>query len=206
MPATARREHWDAIYKQRGEGGVSWFQEVPRRSLELITRYAPPPAQIIDVGGGASRLVDGLLCAGYSEITVADVSPVALALSRERLQDLAGQVDWIEADITGSPALPETDLWHDRAVFHFLTDEGDRRGYVELAARTVRPGGTLVIATFALDGPEQCSGLPVQRSGPQDLVAALAPHFTLLEAQREQHATPGGAVQAFTYAVFRRSR
>jgi SAM-dependent methyltransferase len=206
MAATARQDHWDGIYEQRGESGVSWFQEVPRRSLALIRRYSPPPAHVVDVGGGASRLVDGLLSAGYREVTIVDVSPVALALARQRLGDAAETVSWVEADVTTDPPLPETDLWHDRAVFHFLTDEADRRAYAGLAANTVRPGGTLVIAAFSLDGPQECSGLPVQRYGESELAAAFAPAFALVESDRERHATPAGAIQDFTYAVFRRSQ
>jgi SAM-dependent methyltransferase len=205
MAASAGRAHWDAIYEKRGETGVSWFQEEPGRSLDLICRFAPPPARVTEIGGGASRLVDRLLDAGYGEITVVDVSAVALAMARARLGARASQVCWLERDINSLPDLEPTDVWHDRAVYHFLVDDAERRAYADLAARKVVPGGILVIATFAPSGPEQCSGLPVHRADAALLAADFSPEFALLEATSEQHSTPGGAIQDFTYAVFRRA-
>ena len=174
-------------------------------SLRLITgtgvsRSAP----VIDVGGGASVLVDGLLDSGFTDVTVLDLSGAALAVSRARLGGRARSVRWIEADVMRAELPPHSfDLWHDRAVFHFLVDPADRRAYLQVLRRALRPGAHVVMATFAEDGPERCSGLPVQRYAPSQLHATLGEDFEWLASEREQHVTPGGAVQQFQYSVFR---
>ena len=165
-----------------------------------MSRSAP----VIDVGGGASVLVDGLLEAGFTDVTVLDLSGAALSASRTRLGERARLVKWIEADVTQADLPPRPfDLWHDRAVFHFLVDPADRRAYLQVLRRALRPGAHVVMATFAEDGPERCSGLPVQRYAPSQLHAALGEDFEWLASEREQHLTPGGVLQQFQYSVFR---
>jgi SAM-dependent methyltransferase len=168
-----------------------------------VSRSAP----VIDVGGGASVLVDGLLEAGFTDVTVLDLSGAALASSRARLGARASSVQWTEADVTRADLPPRSfDLWHDRAVFHFLTDRADRLAYLRVLRHALRPGGHVVIATFAEDGPERCSGLPVRRYAPAQLHAELGSDFELLASEREAHVTPAGAVQRFQYSLFRGPR
>ncbi len=199
------KAHWERIYETKAPAEVSWFQPRPDCSLEIMRQAAiAPPAAIIDVGGGASTLVDGLLARGFEDITVLDLSRAALAAARSRLGERAAQVQWIEADILRAD-LPERryDVWHDRAVFHFLTGAADRRAYVAKALRTVKPGGLVVVATFADDGPARCSGLPVMRYDASTLHAAFGAPFELLCHQRESHRTPGGDEQRFVYCALR---
>jgi 2-polyprenyl-3-methyl-5-hydroxy-6-metoxy-1,4-benzoquinol methylase len=205
MVGTDRKAHWDNVYSTNGETGVSWYQSEPRLSLELIRAVAPVHgARIIDVGGGASVLVDRLVDLRFEKIAVLDISDTALSKAKARLGERARRVDWIAADITESQALGTFDLWHDRAVFHFLTDAADRKGYVALARQTVPAGGHLVIATFADDGPKQCSGLDVCRYNASSLATELGKGFSLDREARETHATPRGPAQRFFYGVFRR--
>lgn len=201
------RAHWERVYEEKRPDAVSWFEESPERSLALIeasgvTRDAP----IIDVGGGASRLVDALLDRGYREVSVLDVAEHSLAAARARLGDRAKDVvEWLVEDITHwVPAKDRYALWHDRAVFHFLTAEADRRAYLGALDHGLRPGGHLVLATFAPSGPERCSGLPVQRYGADELKAVLGPGFELLSSDVATHLTPNGARQDFTWCVFRK--
>lgn len=199
------KAHWEEVYQTKAETEVSWFQEHSDVSLGLIRRSGvPKDGAIIDVGGGASRLVDGLIAGGYSALTVLDISGAALAVTRQRLGNLAEAVDWIEADITDVD-LPRQrfDLWHDRAVFHFLTEEDQRRRYVRALRQAIRPGGHLIIATFGPDGPTRCSGLPVVRYGPGRLLEELGEGFELVEQMSEAHRTPFGKVQQFQYCRFR---
>jgi ubiquinone/menaquinone biosynthesis C-methylase UbiE len=205
MLATDGKTHWDAIYSTQAENELSWFQSEPRLSLELI-RSAVPSAggRIIDVGGGASVLVDRLLDLPLETIAVLDVSETALECARARLGQRAERVEWIAADVTEIEDLGTLDIWHDRAVFHFLTDAVDRRRYVELARRTVPRGGHLIVATFADEGPRQCSGLDVCRYNAASLATELGEGFALTREAKEMHATPWGASQAFFYGVFRR--
>jgi SAM-dependent methyltransferase len=174
-------------------------------SLRLIAATGlAGSAPVIDVGGGASVLVDGLLEAGFTDVTVLDLSGAALAASRARLGRSAGSVRWIEADITRADLPPRSfDLWHDRAVFHFLTDRADRQAYLRVLRHALRPGASVVIATFAEDGPERCSGLPVRRYAPSQLHAELGDDFEWLASEREEHVTPGGVLQQFQYSLFR---
>lgn len=195
----------DEVYRTRAETEVSWFQEIPRRSLAFI-RAASTDANtsIIDVGGGASRLVDVLLASGYGDVTVLDISAAALACSKARLGANSARANWIVADVT--EWIPERtwQVWHDRAVFHFLTDTASQDAYIAALNRATETGSAIIIATFALDGPERCSGLPVQRYSAETLAARLGPQFVLVDQQREKHTTPKGAVQNFHYAMFRR--
>lgn len=202
-----RQSHWETVYATKPADTVSWFQATADRSLALIGESALPlSASIIDVGGGASTLVDDLLRLGYSTLTVLDISGAALDVARCRLGPARSEsVRWIEADITSVSLLPHAyDLWHDRAVFHFLTDADDRRRYIGQLRNALRPEGHLIIATFAEDGPERCSGLPVVRYSAAALQAELGPSFVLVSASREAHRTPGGTVQAFQYCHFKR--
>lgn len=199
------KQHWETIYQTKSATDVSWFQPEARLSLELICRVAPNrAAAILDVGGGASTLVDSLLQRGYGAITVMDVSSAGLNQARARLGTAAAQVSWLEADIREAH-LPRAaiDVWHDRAVFHFLTDATDRRRYVEQVRLAVRPGGHVLVATFAQDGPTRCSGLEVARYTPDALHGEFGAPFNLLGGTGEVHTTPSGVQQAFVYCLFR---
>jgi SAM-dependent methyltransferase len=205
MIATDRKAHWEHVYSTKAEAGLSWYQDEPRLSLELIGAVAPAGrGRIIDVGGGASVLVDQLLDLGCREIAVLDISETALGRAKARLGGRADRVRWVVADVTEAPELGTFDIWHDRAVFHFLTDPADRRSYVELARKTVPEGGHLVIATFADDGPKRCSDLDVCHYSARSLADELGEGFSLVRAAREMHTTPWGSSQAFVYGVFKR--
>ena len=199
------KSHWERIYNTKLPTQVSWFQPHALRSLDLIRGVSPPPdGAIIDVGGGASTLIDDLLDAGYQDLTVLDISAAALAATRTRLGAQAGSVRWIEADILDAQ-LPRTgySVWHDRAVFHFLTTPADRARYVAQVRRAVRSGGFVLVATFADDGPTRCSGLEVNRYSPEALHAEFGAPFRLVVSEREDHITPGGVRQAFIYCLCR---
>lgn len=199
------KSHWEAVYSTKSPDSVSWFQNHAEESLRFIvsTRLGSAAA-IFDVGGGASTLVDDLLTAGYVDISVLDLSAAAMAAARRRLGAAADKVTWIEGDIT-QVDLPcaRFDIWHDRAVFHFLTDAASRRRYVEQVMRAVRPGGHVIVATFAEDGPEQCSGLPVMRYSADELHAEFGDGFKLLTHHKEEHRTPFGQPQQFVYCYCR---
>jgi SAM-dependent methyltransferase len=197
----ALADHWDAAYSTRGIERVSWFQAVPETSLELVHALdILADAAVIDVGGGASFLVDELLDRGYGDLTVLDLSAAALEATQRRLP-AGGHVEFIRADLLEWEPDRHYDLWHDRAVFHFLVDDADKDGYVATLRRAVEPGGKVIVGTFAEDGPETCSGLPVDRYSTADLVAALGDGFDVLETRRERHVTPRGAVQPFTWVA-----
>ncbi len=199
------KAHWENIYTTKAPDQVSWYQPHPARSLDFIRRTAIAPGDpIIDVGGGASTLVDDLLAEGYRHVTVLDLSAAALRLARRRLGSAAAAVRWVEADITQA-SLPAHAfaVWHDRAVFHFLTQPADRMRYVDQVRRAVRPGGHIIVATFADDGPERCSGLNIQRYAPDELHAEFGDAFRLVESAREAHPTPFGTEQKFIYCYFR---
>lgn len=202
--AMARSEHWEGIYASKRDDEVSWTESDPHRSFSLIREYCPS-GRVIDVGGGTSTLCERLLDAGYS-VGVLDISANALERARARLGPRSESVRWIVADVTAQPEIETYDVWHDRAVFHFLTTSADRAAYIDLLSRTVPVGGHAIIATFALDGPDKCSGLPVCRYDGQSIGAELGNAFQLLREQREAHVTPWGASQPFTYAVFRHVR
>jgi ubiquinone/menaquinone biosynthesis C-methylase UbiE len=201
------KEHWESTYAAKAADRVSWFQPHAQRSLRLIEEAGAAPGEgLIDVGGGASTLVDDLLERGHSALSVLDVSAAALEVARVRLGEKARAVRWIEADITAAE-LPQQAyaLWHDRAVFHFLTEAEQRRAYLANLLGALRPGGHLVVATFAEDGPALCSGLPVVRYSAARLQEAFGAAFTLLRSEDEAHRTPAGALQSFIYCYFRRA-
>lgn len=198
------QKHWEAVYRDRPAEEVSWFQPSPDLSLALIDAAEMPlDAPLIDVGGGASRLIDKLLEAGYGNVSVLDISPAALAQSRSRLGAAADAVRWLQADITRAELPEHYRLWHDRAVFHFLVGAPERAAYLERLERHLEPGGQAIIATFSLDGPERCSGLPVQRYSARSLARTLGERFRLIESREELHTTPAGVVQAFVYCRFK---
>jgi SAM-dependent methyltransferase len=201
------KAHWSTVYQTKAAEQVSWYQSRPELSLRLIAQTGfAPDAPIIDVGGGASTLVDHLLAAGWRDLTVLDLSAEALKAAQARLGERAAAVTWREGDIT-TAALPASQyaVWHDRAVFHFLTDPAARRRYAEQVSRIVQPGGYIIMATFAPDGPDKCSGLDVVRYDAESLLRALGGGFTLVSSDRETHLTPWGSEQRFTYACFRRA-
>lgn len=202
-----RTTHWQNVYATKGEAEVSWFQASPAISLEMIRAASPDrAAAIIDVGGGASRLVDALLQDGYRNLAVLDISANALDTAKKRIGATASTVDWIVADVTTWRPAKTWDVWHDRAAFHFLTDPHDRAAYVERLRSAVASDGQVIIATFAPDGPEKCSGLPVQRHDSASLSAELGPEFELVETRSETHHTPWHSTQAFQFSRFRRRR
>ena len=199
------KKHWEHVYESRRPDEVSWFQKEATLSLQLIQRVAPSPeSHIVDVGAGASTLVDGLLAAGYDNVMLLDLSHAALEETKRRLGSAAGKVVWREADVLIDRFEASAfDVWHDRAVFHFLTDPADRVRYVHQVRRAVRPGGHAIVATFAEDGPTHCSGLSVARYSADGLHSEFGVDFRLLTSYREAHRTPSGATQEFTYCVCR---
>jgi SAM-dependent methyltransferase len=199
-----RRSHWETVYEKGGEREVSWFEESPAISLELIRATGVNAgASIIDIGGGASRLVDVLLDAGFTAITVLDLSIKALATSKVRLGARSAKVQWIVEDVTAWEPAQTYDLWHDRATFHFLIEPNDQTAYAGRVLRAVRPGGHVIIGTFAKDGPEHCSGLPVARHDSVSLGQVLGPTFEFIESRNHAHQTPRGIVQHFQFSRFR---
>jgi SAM-dependent methyltransferase len=209
MGDASRQAHWENVYTTKRENEVSWFQQSPAPSLELIVQAgAVSHSAIIDMGGGASRLVDHLVEQGFEDITVLDLSGAALEVAKSRLKERYGarahRIQWVVADATIWQPVRQYDLWHDRAAFHFLTYEIDRAAYIERLARGVRAGGHAIIATFALDGPEKCSGLPVARYDSASLARTLGSKFLLVHTRRHEHATPWGSRQMFQFSVFRR--
>jgi SAM-dependent methyltransferase len=200
----ARHAHWERVYATRRSEAVSWFQPEPTTSLALLHRAGlTRESCLLDVGGGDSRLVDRLVEEGLTCLTVLDVSESALTRAKSRLGDRAAIVGWLAADVTGNWSVRPRDFWHDRAAFHFLTEPEDRARYIAHVRDTLKQGGTLVIATFAPDGPARCSGLPVARYSPATLARVLGPDFQLIEHTSEAHRTPSGGMQPFTYGAFR---
>ncbi len=200
------KTHWDRVYQTKPADQVSWFQEHAERSLQFIRNTGvAKDGHIIDVGGGASTLVDDLLREGYRNLTVLDISVAALQAAQRRLGEAADRVHWLEADIT-QIEFPEAsvDVWHDRAVFHFLTFAQDRLRYVQAVLRAVKPGGHVIVATFAEDGPLQCSGLDIMRYRPDSLHDEFGAAFDLIDSVDEAHHTPSGAEQKFIYCYCRR--
>lgn len=202
------KDHWNALYESREEAALTWFEEEATLSRALIADHARPGGPIVDIGGGASRLVDGLLEDGFGPLTVLDLSEAALSMSRNRLGKRADEVCWLVADVTRWSPSDSFTIWHDRAVLHFLTDPSDRAAYVATMARAVEPGGHAILATFDLAGPEKCAGLPVQRYSPQtlsDLLEENSPgQFASVTSLRHGHRTPLGKTQEFQVSVFRR--
>jgi trans-aconitate methyltransferase len=200
-----RQAHWESVYSSKSVDEVSWHQAVPAPSLELAEAAGVGESTaVIDVGGGTARFVDCLLDLGLRDLTVLDLSSQALATAKARLGARASEVRWITADITRWAPDRQYDLWHDRAVFHFLTEAEDRAAYVACLTRALAPGGHAIIATFAPDGPDRCSGLPVVRYSPESLAQTLGTDFRLIIAQPHRHATPSGASQSFQFSLFRK--
>jgi SAM-dependent methyltransferase len=197
--------HWDEVYGRLAPAEGSWYEPTPSTSLELTAAsgvLAGDP--IIDIGGGRSFLVDELLARGFHDVSVLDISAVAIAASRARLGARADAVHWIRADLTAWVPDRRYRLWHDRAVFHFLVEPRDQERYARTAAAAIAPGGGLILATFAADGPTQCSGLPVARWGAHSLAARFAPDFSLQDSRHEEHVTPSGRIQPFTWILLKR--
>ncbi|MBI5708468.1 MAG: class I SAM-dependent methyltransferase [Armatimonadetes bacterium] len=198
------KRHWEEVYGRNAPEDVSWYQVEPEPSLSLILRCGLPlEAPILEVGGGASRLVDALLDHGFSRLSVLDVSGAALAIVRRRLGDRASQVRWIESDVFDAPLEPGSlTLWHDRAVFHFLVEPESRRAYFQLLSESLMKGGFAVLGAFGPEGPESCSGLQVQRVSEASLVGEMGPGFELVESLIHEHRTPFDTVQQFLFARF----
>ena len=205
MSAPGRQAHWQNVYRTKGERDVSWFEESPAISLDLIHATGVGlDAKIVDIGGGASRLVDALVGEGFTSVTVLDLSETALATARARLGAAASRIAWVVADVTAWQPAQSYDVWHDRATLHFLTDPDDQAAYAACVRKAVRLGGQVIIGTFALEGPERCSGLPVVRYDFASLGTVLGRSFALIESRRHDHQTPGGAIQRFQFSRFLR--
>lgn len=203
MSNEERARHWEQIYGEKSPLEVSWFQQEPTLSLKLIEQTTPTDTPLIDIGGGSSTLIDHLLQRGYHDVAVLDISANALSHTRERLGVRAEHVEWIVSDITRFSPQRQYALWHDRAVFHFLTDAADRRAYVSSLKQALQPGGHLIIAAFIIGGPTMCSGLDIVQYSAEKLSAELGSDFTLLEQHDELHTTPSGGEQAFCYYLYR---
>ena len=205
MTVSDRQSHWQTVYLTKGEQEVSWTQADPQPSLRLIETFAPGKhASIVDVGGGASRLVDALLQHGFDALTVLDLSEAALRATRERIGPAGEKVRWIPDDATTWQPPRAFDIWHDRAAFHFLVEERDRSAYLDRMIDGVAAGGHAIIGTFALDGPEKCSGLPVRRYDPASLAETVGESFELIAHEPHRHLTPWNTTQSFQFSVLRR--
>jgi len=203
---TGHPAHWDRVYGEKQDVDTSWHQPVPVESLTMLDRLGVGPRDaVIDVGGGTSTLVDQLLARGHRDVTVLDVAPTALERTRGRLGERAAEVDWVVADVTAWRPTRRYDVWHDRAVLHFLTTQPRRAGYLRALRAALPEGGAVVVATFAEDGPDQCSGLPVVRYSGPALAALLGPDFAPVCVERVEHLTPWGAPQPFTWLAARRA-
>lgn len=204
MPSESRQSHWEVIYTSKSENEVSWFEESPALSLEMIDQVsATRTSSVIDIGGGASRLVDHLVDC-FDDVAILDLSRAALQTAKTRVGKQADRVRWIVADATIWEPDKGYDIWHDRAAFHFLIEERDRAAYIARLTRGVKSGGHAIIATFALDGPEKCSGLPVARYDPQSLAQILGSTFQLVDVRRHVHHTPWKSGQSFQFSLFYR--
>ncbi|NLS06156.1 class I SAM-dependent methyltransferase [Rhizobium sp. P32RR-XVIII] len=202
MNATDRQAHWENVYTTKAATEVSWYEAAPELSLALMREAGlTPEMSVIDIGGGASRLVDALEAVGQAHVSVLDLSAAALETAKSRLAD-AERVHWIVSDVTAWTPDRQYDFWHDRAAFHFLTSEADQQAYVRVLSRVLKDGSKAVIGTFALDGPEKCSGLPVARHDAESLQAVLGRQFKLVRTQQHEHITPWGAVQKFQFSTF----
>jgi len=198
------KTHWELVHGENYATDVSWYQESPAVSLRLVERAGGPEVRVLDVGCGQSGLAGPLVQRGYRHVTALDISREAIERARQRLGLDADKVEWVEADVLDLEAPEPFDLWHDRAVLHFFLGGPERRRYVESLRRNLVPGGRAIIATFAPDGPQTCSGLPVRRHGADDLSDLLGPDFDLIDAEHEVHRTPWGKPQAFQWTLFQR--
>ena len=201
------KSHWENVYTTKQSDDVSWFQPHAEKSLNIINGLKlDKSSRILDVGGGASTLVDDLLALGYSDLSVLDLSEAALKVAQARLGEKSQQVRWLVEDVTQlNLAKHSVDCWHDRAVFHFLTNEKDRNNYIKTVLNAVKPGGHVIVATFAEDGPEKCSSLPVVRYSADELHSEFGQPFELLGHEKETHQTPFGTSQSFTYCFCRKN-
>jgi 2-polyprenyl-3-methyl-5-hydroxy-6-metoxy-1,4-benzoquinol methylase len=197
-------DHWHQIYLSKKADDVSWFQREPEVSHRLITAHASVTDAVIDIGAGQSLLVDYLVRDGFSDVTVMDISDVAVSAVQERLADAVDRVSFVVADVRTWKPKKMFDVWHDRAVFHFMTSKDDRDAYLAVVSTAVRPGGVAIIGTFSEDGPTQCSGLDVCRYSPSQLANTFSDFFELENSEYEEHLTPSGAVQHFTWVTLRR--
>jgi SAM-dependent methyltransferase len=198
-------QHWRRLYERHAPQEVSWYEPVAELSLALIEEARLPfDAAILDAGGGTSRLAGQLIDAGYTDITVADITAEALQSAQAELGETATRVRWVEADLRDHDFGRRYDLWHDRAAFHFMVDPGDRERYLATLSRSVRPGGNVILATFGPNGPTHCSGLPVVRYSAEELTQLLGPGFQIISSRQTDHTTPSGAIQQFVYAHLRR--
>ncbi len=200
-----RKAHWENVYRTKCSTEVSWYEPDPKQSLDLILEAAGEKrGRVIDVGGGQSFLVDRLVDSGFSQVAVLDISSVAIEATQARLGERASQVDWMIADITQADSLGEFDIWHDRAVFHFITDPEDRAHYVELLKRSLSIGGHFIVGTFAKGGPEKCSGLPICQYDAATMHLELGPAFKVVKCSEKLHITPTGRPQQFFFGVYKR--
>ena len=201
-----RKEHWESVYRRKRDQDVSWYRDHLENSLRLIKDTGVGrDASIIDIGGGSSTLVDDLIEEGYADLSVLDISSEALQRSRERLGSKAEDVEWLVADVTEVDLPPgRYDVWHDRAVFHFLTDKKEREKYIDLVMRSVKPGGHIIIASFGTNGPTRCSGLEVVRYSPEAIHNEFGKDFTVVKDLLEEHRTPSGSIQEFVYCYCRK--
>lgn len=200
-----RTDHWQSVYTTKTDDSVSWFEQSPNASLELIKAAAIGSGSVIDIGGGASKLVDALVAKGHSDVAVLDLSAQALEIAKARLGSQADKIKWMIGDVTAWNPTQHYDLWHDRAAFHFLTTPDDQAAYAKALHIALNPGGAAIIGTFALDGPERCSGLPVSRHDSARIARVLGPDFSLFDERRYDHITPGGSVQKFQFSSFRKT-
>jgi ubiquinone/menaquinone biosynthesis C-methylase UbiE len=206
MSTSDRQTHWQKVYATKAESEVSWYEDTPDLSMVLLRQAGlTPDMSVIDIGGGTSRLVDALVALGQADVSVLDLSVAALETARSRLPG-ATQVQWIVADVTAWMPARQYDLWHDRATFHFLTEAADQKAYVRALAQALKEGGRAVIGTFAPEGPEKCSGLPVARYDGESLQAVLGSGFKLAATRRHEHTTPWGSVQQFQFSTFEKVR
>jgi len=198
-----RKAHWQNVYRDKSALDVSWYQKQPELSLKFIAKaQLNSDEAIIDVGGGASLLVDCLYKEGFTHLAVLDISANALSSAKKRLGDSAKDIEWFEADITRFDAPHPFSLWHDRAVFHFLTEQADRKSYLKVLKQALKPAGHLIIAAFAIGGPDKCSGLDIVQYDSEKLIAELGNDFELLETRNEVHITPADKEQKFNYFHF----
>jgi trans-aconitate methyltransferase len=203
MQGKDRQTHWQSVYKAKDEREVSWFQDDAQPSLALVEEVASPSSAVIDIGGGASRLADALHERGFSDLSILDLSSAALAAAKARIGGGAERIQWIVADVTTWEPTRAYDVWHDRATFHFMVAESDRAAYLSRLVAALNPIGHAIIATFAPDGPEQCSGLPVRRYDAETLGQTLGRGFRLVSTRQHKHLTPRGVAQSFQFSVFR---
>lgn len=200
------KSHWDRVHESKGPEDVSWYEARPAASMDLIAACGHSnTARVIDVGGGISPLVDHLLDLGYPMPTVLDISASALAVAQQRLGERRHRVRWVVSDVAHASFDQAFDIWHERAVFHFLVDPSARARHIDKLRSSLAPDGHAIIATFAEDGPEQCSGLPVMRYSPEALAEQLGDDFRLIESRRATHRTPWGSEQRFIYGLFRKT-